>query len=119
MFEQRLVPLSPRATRVPAVHYAYFHPGERRYVTLRHDPVPLQLRPARDGGQLAPVAAGLLDRLLGRERMTAAGSILARFAPDAAARVTFRIPDGMPVEPLRRHDGWIKVRCEAGIGWVR
>jgi len=118
VFEQWLVPLSPHATQVPAVRYAYFHPREQRYVTLRHDPIPLHLRPAAEAGTLQPVAPGLADRLLGRRRMAAAGSILARFAPNPAARITFRIPDGTRTTVLERHRGWIKIRCAAGIGWV-
>ncbi|CAK8720669.1 MAG: Oxygen tolerance [Candidatus Electronema aureum] len=47
-FEQAIVPVGSNLTAVPPLHFSYFDPAAGDYVTLKSEPIPLQLQQAAE-----------------------------------------------------------------------
>ncbi len=43
-FEQAIIPVNPQIKAIPPLHFSYFDPQARSYVTLSSDPVPITLQ---------------------------------------------------------------------------
>ncbi len=43
-FEQAIIPINPKITAIPPLHFSYFDPEAESYVTLSSDPVPITLQ---------------------------------------------------------------------------
>ena len=142
VYEQTIVAAEPFAKAVPAVSFSYFDARERRYRTVTAGPFPLVFHsehaptmtiytpPASTSASpasvapAAPAGPGRLARawyaLTGqRFAVTRPGADTpARFAPGGETLVLFTLKPGARVRLEDEAQGWARISCHDGIGWV-
>ncbi len=145
VFEQTVVAAEPVATAIPSLSFCYFDARHRRFTTLTSGPFPLTFHaeraptntvyrpsPTTSGVGVAanPVAAAAdpvpsrlahgWHALTGQRFARTPGDtdIPARFAPNSEALVLFTLHPGSRVRIEGTAEGWVRVSCRHGVGWV-
>jgi hypothetical protein len=146
VFRQTLVPVAATVRAIPAVSFAYFDARQGQYRTLTAGPFPLAFHAergptqqiyvptsgvtaavsnrAKPTGIAPPPSAGwftrLQNRLLGRRPATIGGKedVTVRLAPADSAQPLFTLKPGVAVVIDSAAEGWVRVSCREGIGWV-
>lgn len=142
VYEQTIVAAEPFAKAIPAVAFCYFDPRERRYHTSSAGPFPLTFHtervptttvytpPASTTAapttvvSAAPAGPGHLARAwyaLTGQRFAVARpgtDTPVRFAPGGETLVLFTLKPGTRVRLEGEAQGWVRIQCHDGIGWV-
>lgn len=144
VFTQTVVPAEPSAIRIPAVAFTFFNPREQTYITRSAGPFPIVFHaermptntvyrpPSTSAPSLTGLAAadsqaegpGALvrawQRLTGqRFAATRTGAdTTARFAPASDAAVLFTLKAARRVRIDQATQGWVRIACREGVGWV-
>ena len=142
VYEQTIVAAEPFAKAIPAVAFSYFDPRERRYRTASAGPFPLVFHseraptttvytpPATTAAapaaavSAAPAGPGRLVRawhaLTGQHFAVArpGADTPARFAPGGETPILFVLKPGTRVRLEGESQGWVRISCHDGIGWV-
>lgn len=145
VFRQTVVPTEAAAGSIPAVAFTYFDARAERYRTESAGPFPLTFHADRAPVQPIyvpppstattssasrpkavpmPPAPGrferLKNRLLARKLFVVSGpdEVTIRLAPSESARPLFTLKPGVAVSVESTVQGWSRITCREGIGWV-
>jgi len=142
VYEQTIVAAEPFAKAIPAVAFSYFDPRERRFRTVTAGPFPLVFHSERTptttiyappattaAAPVSPVtAAPPGPSRLARAWYALTGQHFAvarpgvdtpvRFAPAGETLILFTLKSGTRVRLEGEAQGWLRVSCRDGIGWI-
>lgn len=142
VFEQTIVAAEPFAKAIPAVTFSYFDPRERRYRSVTAGPFPLVFHAERtpttvvyappvtaasapsNAVAAAPDGPGRLARawyaLTGQRfaLVQPGADTPVHFAPGSETVILFTVKPGTRVRLEDEAQGWARVSCRDGIGWV-
>lgn len=142
VFEQTVVAAEPSATAIPPVGFTFFDTRERRYQTATQGPFPLSFhveKPLASAvytptistaaapvttrsnlvtapGRLARMWSAMTGQRYAYLRPAADGT--ARFAPGSEAPILFTVTSGVRVQIETETDGWARISCREGTGWL-
>lgn len=148
VYRQTVVPESPSLKVIPATELSYFDTRDRQFRTLRCGPFPVTYHqertvthpiyapPRQDAPSVASNQTSVSsavngsgstwwhltwNRLCGIKEatLTGTGEMIVRFAPSESSRELFTMTPGATVRIESINDGWIRISCLKGTGWIQ
>jgi hypothetical protein len=145
---QTVVPQDPSCTAIPPLSLCYFDTGSGSYIVKTVGPFPITYHAERAPPQqpyspprvavqtnetsslpgkvkIRPppesVWQSLGHRLSGNREVTlrGTGDVSIRLAPAESSSELFTLKPGIVVNIESKHEGWRRISCPKGIGWIR
>jgi hypothetical protein len=144
VFRQTVVALDPSVPALPAITFTFFDARGGLYRTLTAGPFPLTfhsermtaqpvyapltssatIKPALASAPPSPRTGGwferLANKLLRRQPVIISGDrdLIVRMAPSDSSKTLFTLTPGSTVYREASFEGWIRISCPNGIGWI-
>lgn len=144
-FRQTVVPLNPAIREIPPVSFAFFNTRTGRYETRTAGPFPLVFHEERtvvypvyaptqavapavpdpQGHPRDKPSTGLWSRVRTLLSVHPVDILyipvdtVVRLAPAEEAMALFTLKQGDKVQLELRREGWLRIQCPSGIGWIR
>ncbi|MEI8122375.1 MAG: hypothetical protein WCI20_10005 [bacterium] len=145
---QTVVPQDPSCTAIPPLSFCYFDTGSGTYIVKTVGPFPITYHAERvltrqpysssriavetnktsslsGKGKIRPSPESAWHsrwrRLSGNREVTlrGTGDVSIRLAPAESSSELFTLKPGIVVNVESKREGWLRISCQKGIGWLR